>query len=73
MRIRGLVLMAIVLAAGLTGAIGGSSPAFAAVLVFLTAWALTSFLHWREALRPRPDAELAVSPARRRARDARQS
>jgi hypothetical protein len=73
MRIRSLVLIAIVLAAGLTDAIQGSSPAlaFATVMVALSAWGLASFLHWREGLRPRPDAELADRLARRRDPDAR--
>jgi hypothetical protein len=73
MRIRSSVLIAIVLAAGLTAAIRGSLPALAlaTVMVALTAWALVSFLHWREGLRPRPDAEFADSLARRRDPDAR--
>ena len=73
MRIRSLVLMALLLAAGITVAIRGSSPALAlaAVMVILTAWALVSFLQWREALRPRPAAALPVGQGRRRAGDAR--
>jgi hypothetical protein len=73
MRTRSLALIGVLLAAGLTGAMG-SSPALALAAiatVVLTAWALVTFLRWREGLRPGPDAEPAVSPARRRARDAR--
>ena len=72
MTIRSLVLMAITLAAGLTVVV---SPALAltAAMVVLTAWALVSFLRWREAFRHRPTAEFAFAQARRRARDARQN
>lgn len=73
MTIRSLVLMAIMLAAGLTVVMRGSAPALplAAAIVVLTAWAFVSFLRWRDALRPRPTAEPAVAQARRRARDGR--
>ncbi len=67
---RSLVLMAIMLAAGLTGVIS-PALALAAAMVVLTAWALVSFLRWRGALRHRPTVELAIAQARRRARDAR--
>lgn len=53
MRIRTLVVTAILLAAGLTAAIRGGSPALAlsAFMAILAAWALLAFLRWRESLR----------------------
>ena len=59
MIIRSLVSMAILLATGLSLAMRDGSPALAlaAFTVVLTAWALVSFLQWREALRPRPVVE----------------
>ena len=69
MTIRSLVLIVSMLAAGLT--VISPGLALAVAMVVLTAWALVSFLRWREALRHRPTAELALAQARRRARDAR--
>ena len=63
MTIRSLVLIVSMLAAGLT--VISPGLALAVAMVVLTAWALVSFLRWREALRHRPTPELALSKARR--------
>ena len=63
----GLVVVAIMLAAGFAESTLGISPApaFVAALVVLVAWGLVNFMQWRRTLR----RQLAVRPAHPRGKE----